>query len=750
MKIILLMERILTSNWFIRLLMVCVVGVMVMSAAFFNVGKYDYVDDGALWLALGALILLLILLVMWNYPPCGRAEARPYASPTPQKAPMYRIRWVFVLLGIMALAILAEMNGYVFRIPQLRHVSSHIQFALWVGGIGSLAYGFAGWRYAWSEKKTTSGAIRRVRVPLRDKTFRQHLMSLPRQEVIGVGVVLTLATVIRGWQLETLIRLWVDEIHFSNPVLHFNINMNIDLLTPFSSVAAFSYVFPYIQWHFVELIGWNLAGLRMLSVIMGVANILALYLLTRELFNRRVAMMAMVAFASLPIHIQFSRLALNNIADPLFGTLTFYFIARGLKYPHQMRGNFAWAGAMLGLTQYFYEGGRFVYPVLVLGWFGFVGGWAYLRHIRPLLTFLVIRKNTRRAILAGLSHLDPMPIIRAGMILWVVAICVGAPVYYTLISRNHEVAPRLETAGISDKTVNKINGVQDVANHVIGRLYESAMIHVAVPEAQLYYGGDSSFLIGIIIPFFLIGTAYALWLMLFGGVFQTQYVAGASLMLIWVGITWFGNVFLEESRISARYVVEFPALATLIGLGAVILADGLFLRDDKWRNRLLAGLVCVIFIPQVVHYFNHHLPLFNQQFRDDRGRNYDVEDTLYRSVGFPPHTRVHIIDFPAMYSPDAYNILRFLTRETGADMQATTLRPDEFTNAYLDAQPRITDHAFYLPPIDLLNIDRLKLYYGEALQGPFYTEFPTSKEKGMVLYYVPSNVATIADNLPAE
>ncbi|HRF98926.1 MAG TPA: hypothetical protein PLZ51_27135, partial [Aggregatilineales bacterium] len=140
-----------------------------------------------------------------------------------------------------------------------------------------------------------------------------------------------------------------------------------------------------------------------------------------------VAFVSAVMLATLPIHIQFSRLALNNIADPLFGTLTFYFIARGFKYPHKMRGNFAWAGAMLGLTQYFYEGGRFLYPALTLGWLGFLGGWAYLRHIRPLITFSILRKSKRGAIFAQLKRIDPMPIIRAGVVLWVVAICVGAP-----------------------------------------------------------------------------------------------------------------------------------------------------------------------------------------------------------------------------------------------------------------------------------------------------------------------------------
>jgi hypothetical protein len=719
---------------------------MCVSAYYFNVGKNDYVDEGALWASLGALTLLLMLLLIWNRPP----TLPPVNIPSTDKV-FTRTRWIFVVIGILALVILAEINGKVLKIHDLMIVSSHLQFALWVVGIASLTYGFAGWRYTWTEKQLTPDKTKRVRVPVRDKTFRQHLASFNRLEVIGVLAVVIFATITRAWQLETTIRLWIDEIHFSNPVLHFNGNMNIDLLIPFSSVAAFPYVFPYMQWHLVELIGWNLIGLRSLSVIMGVANILVLYLLARELFNRRVAFVSAVMLAALPIHIQFSRLALNNIADPLFGTLTFYFIARGFKYPHKMRGNFAWAGAMLGLTQYFYEGGRFVFPALTLGWLGFLGGWAYLRHIRPLITFSIFRKSKRGAVFALLKHIDPMPIIRAGVVLWVVAICVGAPVYYTLIARNQNIATRLNTAGVSERTVEEIDAPQDVLQHVTRRLTESLMIHVSIPEAQLYYGGDTSFLILFVIPFFLIGSFYALWLMLFGGVFETQYIAGATLMLMWMGITWFGNVFLEESRISARYVVEFPALATLIGLGVVYVATNITIKNIKLLNYMIALMVCLLTTFQTVYYFDYHLRLFNQQFRDDRGRNYDVEDALYRSVGFPTATRVHIIDFPTMYSPDAYNILRFITRDVGNDIQVSTMKPADFTDAYLDAQPRIIDHAFYLPPIDVLNIERLKAYYGGELQGPFYTQFRASIEKGFVLYYwAGSHNSNVAETPPAE
>lgn len=741
MKII---ERLLISNWAVRWLMCGAIGAMSMSAIYFNVGKHSYADAGGLWASLGSLILLLTLLLMWN-----RITPAVASSPTRPSQKVYiATRWEFVLLGISLLALLAEINGKIFRIREFLIVSSHHQFILWFAGIFALAYGLAGWRYIWEEAIGGNGKLTRIRVRLHEKTFSQHLASIPRIEIIGVGAVLVLAIIARIWELETAIRLWVDEIHFSNPVLHFNTNMNIDLLIPFSSVAAFPYIFPYMQWHFVELIGWNLFGLRFLSVILGVATILALYLLVRELFNRRIAFLAMTTFATLPIHIQFSRLGLNNIADPLFGTLTFYFIARGLNRPHQIRANFVWAGAMLGLTQYFYEGGRFLYPALTLGWLGLIGGWAYVRHIRPMLTVSIFNRAKRREIIGQLSTINPMPIVRAGVLLWVVTICVGAPIYYTLIARNQSIAQRLDTAGVSHRTASQLESPENLAKHVANRLYESLMIHVAIPESQVYYGGDTSFVIGLLIPFFLIGGFYALWLMLFGGIFQAPYVIGATLMVMWIGMTWFGNVFLEESRISARYVVELPALATIIGLGAVLIGDSLMIHDEKWRNRIATAMLCFIIIPQMVYYFSYHLPLFNVQFRDDRGRNYDIEDALYRSLGFPDGTRVHIVDFPTMYSPDAHNILRFLTRDKDVEMSAVTMKPADFSDEYLQRLTRIIDHAFYLPPIDILNIERLKAHFGDELQGPFYTEFPASIEKGFVLYYLPASL--LQGNTPAE
>src|SRR5690606_16338475 len=68
--------------------------------------------------------------------------------------------------------------------------------------------------------------------------------------------------------------------------------------------------------------------------------------------------------------IHFSRMGINNIADPLFAVLALAFMVRGLKYGYL--GDYAFAGVMLGLTEDFYEGGTLPYTPLILGWLALI------------------------------------------------------------------------------------------------------------------------------------------------------------------------------------------------------------------------------------------------------------------------------------------------------------------------------------------------------------------------------------------
>jgi 4-amino-4-deoxy-L-arabinose transferase-like glycosyltransferase len=133
------------------------------------------------------------------------------------------------------------------------------------------------------------------------------------------------------------------------------------------------------------------------------------------LFDRRAGLLAALLLATYPPHIHFSRLALNNIADPLFGVLALALLAAGLR---QRSRRALWLGGMaLGLTAYFYEGGRLFYPLLTLLWL-------------PAL-ILAYRPPARLLARFGLA-----------------ALLVAAPVYLTLAAIGDSPAYRLTESRI--------------------------------------------------------------------------------------------------------------------------------------------------------------------------------------------------------------------------------------------------------------------------------------------------------------
>lgn len=115
------------------------------------------------------------------------------------------------------------------------------------------------------------------------------------------------------------------------------------------------------------LLGDSLVGLRMASVVMGVAAVGATYALGNLLFGRSVALLSATVLATAQVAIHFSRIGLNNIQSlPLF-LLALYFWIRGLREGRHL--HFALGGVTTALCLYSYYAGRlvFVYVALLLG-----------------------------------------------------------------------------------------------------------------------------------------------------------------------------------------------------------------------------------------------------------------------------------------------------------------------------------------------------------------------------------------------
>lgn len=686
--------------------MVIALGLLANSAVIYS-GGIESASLGAEWLFAGGLAVIGGLFHLSDWWLATRAPtSAEYA--TDQRV---RFRWLALVPGVVLLWLVAEINGRLLDIDALTGISTHLQFVMWVGGVVLVGVGLAGRRI--------TGCAPSRRWP-------------PRAELALLGVILLAAFVLRVYQLEQAQRFLVDEIHFVNPIIFLWMENDIGLLNPFSSIAAFPYTYPYLQMHAADLIGHNLAGLRLPSSLFGVLNVWALYLLARALFGGRVALMAAALLAVLPVHLQYSRIGLNNIADPFFGTMALYFLAVAWREPARRVACFAWAGVMVGLTQYWYEGGRFLFPALALTWMALIGVMAFPS---------VRRQNTAPRYMRALA------VFALG------AVLVGAPIYYTLSGIERPLAQRLETAGLREDTVNELDGWEAMLDHTANRLNESFLIHVSLPEEALYYGGDEPLVPRVALPFFMMGVFYTLWLALTGGVKadgrgRQMAQAGALLLLMWLAATWVGNMLMAQGRISARYVVEFPALALIIALGIDVFVAVIAGHWPRLRRWALVGVVGALAVWQVNFFFGAYMERFNAQSREEQvNRELDVEDAIYRSVDFAASTRVHVIGHVAFLQGDLNNLLRFFRGEREAPtVFINAITAPLFDEGYINRTVQTSwSNAFFIAPDNDRAIALLTTLFPEII-GPFYTTHQAAQSRQYALYYLPAR----ADDPPPD
>ncbi len=122
-------------------------------------------------------------------------------------------------------------------------------------------------------------------------------------------------------------------------------------------VYSFPVFSSMIQGWLLRLFGIDLWGWRFSSVIMGVLAIPPLYLLAREAYSEKIAVVSSIAMATSPYFIDFSRLGYNNIQALFFMTLTLYWLYIGIQRKSSLY--LFLAGAMAGMGFYTYFAARF-------------------------------------------------------------------------------------------------------------------------------------------------------------------------------------------------------------------------------------------------------------------------------------------------------------------------------------------------------------------------------------------------------
>ncbi|MFQ6057960.1 MAG: glycosyltransferase family 39 protein [Anaerolineae bacterium] len=396
-----------------------------------------------------------------------------------------------------------------------------------------------------------------------------------RQEILLVGLCTLLAFALRFVALDAIPpNLGGDEGEMGTEALRV---LQGSLTNMFATGwLAHPTLFFFLQALSLKFFGVSVFGLRLLSVIVGTLNIPFLYLLVRQMLNRRMALVAAGLLTVSHFHLHYSRLASNNIMDPLFATLTFYFLARGLQ--SERGSDYALSGLMLGLSQYFYVGARLI-PLLVIVFMGFMA---------------VTRKDFLRDNMGNLAALA------------VAALLVALPLlaYYqqrpdTFLARVNQVGIiqsgwLAREPGLTGKSMRQILTEQFLKS-VLGFHYytdPTFWYHASIPLLD--------FLSSILLVF---GLAYAM-----AHLREWPYF----LLTVWFWLTVFLGWFMTENPPSSmRVVIIGPCLAALVAVGLVKLVElgrVLLGPDRPLRQLALVGAVALIALANVKFYFMDYTP----------------------------------------------------------------------------------------------------------------------------------------------
>lgn len=573
---------------------------------------------------------------------------------------------VATMSGIFLLFLLAEVNGNVLKSSLLQNVHHVTQLAFLVLGVVLLVLGIGG---------------------------RPRLPSMTKNEALWLSGVVLLAFVLRAVALDSVIRHYIDEVNFMDAIPRLWAAPNTRILTPFSDTTAFTWLYPMLQSATSNIVGSGLPGLRLISSIFGTLGVPALYFLVRTLFHdKRLALMSALVLATFPVHVHFSRIGLNNIADPFFGTLALAFLMRGLQ--SHLRSDYVLAGALMGLTQYFYEGGRLLFPPLLV------------------LVFIILwLKNGRQK--ADLIH--------AAYAL-LVAVLIAAPVYYTLIGARSFLTPRLNEQSMGGSLWTHLLDSELPLGEVLrGRFIDPFLTAISIPDQGWFYGGQQPFILFMFVPVFLIGVGYALW---------NIRTPGMLVFLLWAAATCLGNSLLRENLWSPRYVVDFPALAFLLTLGIYVTLALIWPRTRPVRGRyiILAACSLIIATTQTAYYFLDHAPGYMQEFQTEE----DWNDAFFRTLDLPRGTSVHLIMKIPVWQ---INMVAFIDYNR-LDLQMDAISPAELSPAYVKRilQDKSTNHVFFANPYDAQLLAHLRKYF--ILSAPQLSPYGIPVRDQLGLYHI--------------
>jgi hypothetical protein len=407
----------------------------------------------------------------------------------------------------------------------------------------------------------------------------------------------------------------------------------------------------------IRVFGNTVFGLRFSAAVEGALTVMMLYLLGREVFNRKIAALAIGVFMTMPLQLQFSRLGIANSALFFYAVLLVWLTYRAL---HRGRlFDYVLVGVASGLTLYCYAGTR-VLIGLPIGTLGYVA----LRQRD------YVRKHFVHLLAVGLGLLmAALPVI-----LWFQ----HYPEVFAAQFNGHGI---LSNGWLAAEAASRPGGVMAV---LLDQFQRSSLVYILTPSAG-FYVSPKPFLTSLGSIFFMLGIGYSI-----GHWKEPRYVT----LLAWLGGAIIAGTLTDLPPASERLILSSGAVALLVAVGLYQIADQL--RQTLGASSVLRNVVCAAVVGVLAY---QGLTFY---FVDYRIHNYYEDHTneiTYESgqyaAALGPNYRMFLIGNGSPQVLDNFADFHYLAPE------AHTLNFNDVNDTTLAALPRNVGAFFVAVPSKL-------------------------------------------------
>jgi hypothetical protein len=361
----------------------------------------------------------------------------------------------------------------------------------------------------------------------------------------------------------------------------------------------------------IGVLGQTVAALRLPWALVGLATVPVTFWLARRMGNE-VGLICAGLVATYHVHVHFSRLGSNQIADPLFVAVTMLLVLRGLERGRAL--DWVGAGCVMGLAAYFYAGARLT-PVVVV--------------VVLLQRFASERRDFSR-------HLPGIAAMVAG------ASVVAAPMLQFAIRFPDDFNARLNEVGVFQSgwlSREVIIRGESTASILGDQVVRAAFGFIHYPDRTVWYGLPEPLLHPLVGGLSVVGLVICTWWSLRPG---ASPVIVAMSAWWWLGVMAAGALTVPTPS-SQRLVTVAVPTCFMIAVAVRELTRALPKTPVTASIPVVAAIVFAVI--SLHTYFVEHMPR-----RVYGGPHAELATTIAPELAERAHTHyVHFVAAPAMY-----------------------------------------------------------------------------------------------------